>query len=358
MADDLDKSEKASPEKLREAAKKGQVSKSAELNAILGLVAFSCAAYAMYDEIGAKFLLFLGNLIVLSNQLIFEREVLLSLFQSTAFELIAMFILPVLAITIIAICASLLQTGFILSSHPIKPDFTRLNPVKGMKKLFSMKIIFELFKVALKLSVLGTLIYYGVTNGVPSLLKFYYMSFEQSVDALILIFFTVLVWLIVAFLPISFIDLMYTQFDFAKNMRMSKKDIKDEHKRREGDPQVKAKQKKEQKALLEKSTSLAQVKDADVIVLNPTHIAVALRYRPKEMRAPVILAMGAGSFAEKIRHLGLHYQIPQVRNKSLARSIFKNCKIGGGVDENLYKELAPIYQWLYTTNSSLTTENV
>ncbi|MFT4925232.1 MAG: flagellar biosynthetic protein FlhB [Phenylobacterium sp.] len=162
------------------------------------------------------------------------------------------------------------------------------------------------------------------------------------------LFFQLAIWLLCVLIPVALLDYAYTHWDFMQQMMMSTADVKDEHKKREGDPQIKSKQKQIQKELMKKAASLGRVKDADVIVTNPTHIAVALRYQHQNMPAPQVMAMGQGSTAEKIKHIARVHHIPIVHNKAVARRVFKGSVIDGYIPFDCYALVAGIFRQVMT----------
>jgi flagellar biosynthetic protein FlhB len=146
---------------------------------------------------------------------------------------------------------------------------------------------------------------------------------------------------------VAFADFLFTRREFLKKMRMSRRELRDEIKRRDGDPTVKSKQKQQIRELLKKTQALGRVQEADVVLTNPTHVAVALQYRPGKMLAPVVLAKGAGLLSRQIRVLAARHRVPVMRVPPLARALYRECEIDGPVPEGRYAELAPIYRELW-----------
>jgi flagellar biosynthetic protein FlhB len=236
--------------------------------------------------------------------------------------------------------------GMVFSLHPIKPDFKRLNPIDGIKNIFSKKILVELFKVVFKIILMmGVLIYFFM----KSLDRLLDLSFLSITDLLHRcgVYISIVVMAILAIMLLATIfDVWYSKSSFAKQMRMSSRDVKDEYKRREGNPEVKSKRRQIQQELFEKIKALQQVKNADVIVTNPTHYAIALRYRSKEMLAPTILSMGKGGIAKLIIRLAYKHRIPIIRQPVLARKIYKVGTIGNLIPPETQKDVVKVYQWV------------
>ncbi|GLR70003.1 EscU/YscU/HrcU family type III secretion system export apparatus switch protein [Agaribacter marinus] len=342
MADDSNKSEKATPHKLEEAKKKGQVAKSNEVSSLLIFIAFCGAMFMTGGQIWDGLQSQMRELLLQSGQIAITPLSLKGLFfdvSMVVFELFA----PLLAVIVLgAILFNIIQTGPIFSTHPITPDFTRLNPVQGFKKLFAIKTLFELLKALLKVGII-VLVWLNIGEyWLDKVMQSYGMTEKSFVVHWSNMSIVLALMIIGLILPHALIDFAFSKWDFGRQMRMSMQDIKDEHKKREGDPQIKQKQKQIQKELLKKAASLKSVKDADVIITNPEHIAVALSYKPTEMLAPKILSMGADKSAAVIRKIARHHNVPIFRNIPLARAIYKNSVIDGFIPEDCYQGVAEI----------------
>jgi flagellar biosynthetic protein FlhB len=347
MADDQNKSEKATPHKLREAKKKGQAAKSIEISSLGLLLVFWGAFIAFGASIASGLADVMRDLILSSSSISISTNSL----PIIGFDLakkIAVLMAPVLVMIIIAaFVVNIMQTGPILSSHPIKPDWNRLNPVQGFKKIISIKTLFDLFKAILKV---GSIYFAWVVFGADWLDKImisYGMPVDNFVHHWASLANSMMLLLIGLLIPLAVLDFAFARWDFAKKMRMSTQDIKDEFKKREGDPLVKQKQKQIQKELLKKAAALNNVKDADVIITNPEHIAVAIQYIPRKMLAPKVLALGEDSHAATIRSIARKYNVPIVRNIPLARKIYKNSVIEGFIPESSYNEVAKVLKPIF-----------
>ncbi|WP_233007988.1 EscU/YscU/HrcU family type III secretion system export apparatus switch protein [Rheinheimera faecalis] len=341
------KSEKPTSHKLREARKQGQVAKSQDLSFFFSLLVIVAVFFIFSEKMASDISVISRNLILLSGQIVFSPQVLISLFIDLSMKLIFIVLPIILVIAFFNIFFSVLQTGFVLSGHPLTPDFNRLNPAQGIKKIFSKKTLFEFFKSIVKLAIFGLVWYLTL----PSLLENAVGLFSSSPQAVPGYFlYTVgklLLWFAVSMIPVVLVDYAFTQWDFMKKMMMSKQDVKDEHKKREGSPDIKSKQKKIQKELLQKTAALSNVKRADVIVTNPTHISIAIEYDHKTMISPKVVAMGKGGLAFKIRTLARKHNVPVIRDKALAQKMYRECQLNGHVSPAFYAQLGPIYQWLY-----------
>ena len=337
-----ERTEPATPFKLEEARKQGQVAKSLELNSLVVLSLMLLATLA-FGGWGFKQTLWLGQRTMneIGRSELHPRY-LFGLYEWAADALVYILSPLVLLAMVGGIVAGLIQTGPVFSFKPLKPDFKRLNPVEGFKRVFSMRTVFEGFKVSLKLAVLGIVTYLVIRSLVPALTGLLqrppasYPAFLIEQGALLLFF------LLLAFVGIALIDVSFTRYDYLKKMRMSRRELREEHKRREGDPQVRAKRRELQRALRKKNASTSRVKDADVLITNPTHLAVALEYRRGEMVAPRVIAKGADQVALHMRELAFRHRVPVVENPPLARRLFRSVDLDQSIPEDTYPMVAGV----------------
>lgn len=211
-----------------------------------------------------------------------------------------------------------------------------------------MRTLFETAKSLIKLAILGTVAYYLVRDTIPGLIGLPSLEAKGYSRLLIGLIAAMLVKLVFTLLFIGLVDYGFTRWEFAKRMRMSKRDVKDESKNREGDPRIRARIRELRKEVLKRSKGLAKVPSADVLITNPTRLAVALRYRHGESAAPQVVAKGAGEMARRMRTLAASHHIPIVQNKMLARILFREVGEEGYVPEKLYPQIAKIMLWVYT----------
>lgn len=346
-ADDQDKTEQPTPYRLEEARRRGEVAKSPDAIGTGMLVVFA-AVIALTGTWIARSLAaaMQGTLLLAGNKPVPGSG--LSAWLGALWSPVWQSLSPLaLALVVAAIVANMAQTGPIFSSHPIKPDFNRMNPAQALKRLFSLRTLWELGKMVLKLGLLAALAYvvfrqlHGLTAGVAG-------ASPQRMPSLVLSAFirtSIYVLLILALL--SIVDLFMSRREYMRKMRMSRRDLRDEHKRRDGDPEVKSKQKRLIRDLLKKARSVPKTAEADFVLTNPTHYAVALQYRPASMRAPIVLAKGAGFMSHRIREVARRHGVPILRQPALTRALYRECELDAPVPESRYVELAPVYRWLF-----------
>ncbi|MCF2860212.1 EscU/YscU/HrcU family type III secretion system export apparatus switch protein [Pseudoalteromonas sp. SMS1] len=346
MSQEQDKSEKPTPYKLEEAKKKGQVNKSQELNLIFTGGAFVAASFMFGDVVLGKIADLFRHYFFIASGFSVNAENLVNLFNFGVWSALSVFLPLLLIVLLVGISITIMQTGFIFTSYPMKPDFKKINPVSGFKKIFSKKTLFELIKSILKLSMVGGIFYLFYDYIYADINKIGFGSEQEIKNAWFSIFAKVAGVFFLAVIPFVLLDVLFNKWDFMNKMKMSKREVKDEHKKKEGDPEVKQKQKQNQKELLMKSAALSQVKDSDVVINNPTHISIALKYDKEKMIAPQVVAMGKGEFAFKIRKQARKYSVPMIQNKKLARKLYKECQLNEAVPMSCFKDIAPVFRWL------------
>lgn len=347
QGEEQDKSEEATPYKLEQARKKGQVAKSMEINSIMSLLAFSVLMIALFSNISEQIVQSVRKYIIGASSIEVTNESVIYMFLDSSIEMITLFSPLIGALLIVGIGITIMQTKPVFSTEPLRPNFNKLNPVSGLKRIFSMKTLFEFVKTTLKMSAIAALFYLGFSMIIDQVLDIRYVQYQKQSQEWMKLATIVGFAMIVLLIPFALIDLIFSKKEFAKKMRMSKREVKEEVKRRDGDPEVRKKRKQVQNELLKKTSSISNVKDSDVILTNPTHYAVALKYRPHEMIAPLVVAKGSDLLADKIKRVALEHNIPIMRKPALARKIFKESKIDQPILEDNYSEVAPIFRWVF-----------
>ncbi len=342
---DNEKTEDPTPQRREDFRKRGQVAQSKEIGTVLMLFACMLAIWFL-----ARF--FLGQL-----HEVFTRSFSDYMVRSAreedwiaavkfAFFKSGLIVFPIAIIAWIAGAAStLLQIGFLNNEEALQIDFNRMNPVSGMQKIFSLRSLMEGFKAILKVTIVVTIVYMIFKSEVmmfPKLVGYDMPELMGYIGDLVL---KLAGGVGVFMLGLAVFDFGYQKWDLEQKMRMTKQEVKEEMKSREGDPLVRARIRKLQRELATRRM-MDDVKKADVIITNPTHIAVALIYSA-ELVAPKVLAKGAGEVAERIKALAKEHKIPIVENKPLARTIFKTIKIGQMIPRELYNAVAEVLSYVY-----------
>jgi flagellar biosynthetic protein FlhB len=340
-SDKSDKTEKPTQHKIDEARKKGQIPVSKEVHTFTLFLVLTFIFMAIFPYTFKVIALQLRFFFEFPHTISFEnmngREVLWKLFK----ELSLYFFIMILPLAMGAIMSGGSQTGFNVSLEHLKPKFDKISPAKGLKRLFSSKSIGELIKGIIKILLVGFAIYWVMIPSFKLIGVMTDYSMMQTLDALqTLILKIILVSTAILFL-IAASDYAYQRYQWYENLRMTKQEVKEEYRQQEGDPHVKAKQ-RDMRAQLGRARMASKVKDATVIITNPTHYAVALKYIHGEMEAPQVVAKGVDFSAEKIREIAIEYYIPIIQNPPLARSLYAEVEVDEFIPEAMYKVVAEI----------------
>ncbi len=345
-----EKTEKPTPKRLQKAREEGQVAKSQELNTAFTLL----ASFMMFYFIFGSFLESLGERMTLSLSL----EGIPEFTPNTAytvlmenFYFIARLVAPVmLASAVVGALISFLQAGPLFTPKVIRPQLKKINPIEGMKRLVSLKSIVELVKSLAKVAVIAILTYFQLRKAWPNLLILSHQGIEPALLFIGKLIFRVALNVLIFMVFLGVSDYIYQRWDFMKNLRMTKQEIKEERKEYEGDPQIKSKRRQKQ-LKMSLNRMIKAMEEADVVITNPTHIAVALKFDIDTMEAPLVLAKGEGFIAEKIREKARELEIEVVENKPLARAINESTEIGDEIPVELYQAVAEVLAFVYRSSN-------
>jgi len=337
-----DRNEPATPFKLEEARKHGQVAKSLEVNSLVTIATALALAYAWGERVAASELELSQGLFAVSPAAMLWPAPIVQLGAATFAAVLAIYWMPAAALLGAAVLSNVLQTGPVLTAHPLKADFKRLNPASNLKRLVSPKLLFETIKTFVKLALFAGVLYLAIDALLPQLISSMDRDAKTLGPFLLHSGRGVAFKLLLVLLLVALVDLLYVRWDFARNMRMSRRELKEEVKRREGDPLVKAKLRELRKEAARRAGSLQRVPEADVLITNPVHLAVALRYRREEMAAPTVIAKGAADHALRMREVARQHAIPIVEDRPLAQALFRGVKVDQGIPEELYGAVARI----------------
>lgn len=343
---ELDRNEAATPHKRAEARKRGQAAKSADVVSALVFAAAVAWLYASgFDALRAQFT-FDRALLARAAAAPAQPRELWDLVAAAIAQLLRA-VLPLAAVCMAAgVAGNLAQTGVLLSTHPLEPDWSRLHPMTGLKRLFSLRTLFDAARACLKLGALALVLGLALDAALPALARTSALPAAAQAAALVDAVARVGLQIALALALVAAIDLVWTRREFAKRLRMSRREIREEHKHREGDPRVRARLRSLGRELLERTRALARTRDADVLVTNPTHYAVALAYRHGEMAAPKLVAKGAGQMAWAMRKLAARHRIPVVQNRSLARALYAEAGLEQEIPSRHYAQVARLMVWL------------
>ncbi|MBI5198381.1 MAG: flagellar biosynthesis protein FlhB [Nitrospirae bacterium] len=347
MADgDFEKTEQATPRKRQEARERGQVARSREIPAVAvmaaaaGVLYFSLPAMASgVSDLTREIFLNMGTLRLDKDNL--------NPFVSRIVMKTAVLLLPVMtAVMVMAAASNIAQFGFLISGKAIEPKFSRINPWSGIKRIFSLHTLGELIKSVLKIVVVGTVAYWLIRQEFHRFPSLEVMAFPQILDYIVRLVFKLFLWTLAALFLLSGLDYAFQRWEHEKSLRMTREEIREEYKRTEGDPAIKARIRSLQREMAKKRM-MAAVPKADVVVTNPVHLAVAVSYVHGKMNAPKVVAKGAGFVAEKIKETAKRSGVAIVENKPLARMLYKTVGIGEEIPAKLYKAVAEVLAYVY-----------
>ena len=349
-----EKTEEATPKKLSDARKEGQAPRSQDLNTasmlivlILGIKIFGGF---IYDRIFETYSYYMNNMSdYATNEFTLARSE--NLFTFGLKEVIFT-ILPISLIgVLVAFVVGVKQVKWQITTKPLKPKFSKLNPIKGFKKIFSVNKLMELIKALVKLAVLFIVVYSYISDEWGLITNIYQLEVSAAVRLVIDTVLDIALRVAIVFLVIAFADWYYQKRKFKKDMRMTKQEVKDEYKNSEGNPEIKgAIRRKMQEA--SRRRMMQALPEADVVITNPTHLAVALKYDKDSAEAPVVIAKGADFVAEKIKEVAREHHIEIVENKPVARMLYHNVEIGDEIPPELYQMVAEILAYVYSINQA------
>ncbi len=344
MSRDPSKTEKATPKRINKARGEGNVAKSKEVSTAVTMLAGTIGLYwwASYlgKDLSALFRYFFTSAIL--NFQPSQAEVIY-LFRWLSGELAKM-ILPILLLIGFLVFLSLrLQVGKLWTTKVFEPKLNRFNPINGLKRmLFSVQTLIRMGKSLLQALFIGIAPWIVIKGELGHFLDLFYASPGGIASYLLSTGFQLVIYALVPMTILALVDWAYTRWDYAENLKMTKDEVKDEHKQMEGDPQIKSKQRQKMYQLMSRKRMIQDVARADVVITNPTHLAVALRYDTKEAPAPMVLAKGADFLAAKIREAAKEARVPIRENVPLARALYKQVEVGDVIPEDLYQAVAAI----------------
>lgn len=340
-----EKTEQATEHKLRDARKKGQISKSMDITAMAGIAVCLITVLVVAEDIGKKMMTATERIFLWAPEITPDANMWLlgQVFQDYLSTVMSVLVMAI----IVGVTFNLFQTKGNFSTYPLKPDIKKLNPIKGFKKLISVKSLFELFKSLLRLSAISAMAYYIFYEEIIYLPDMMSYSVPDILERVLWLLVKTIIFFFLIMIPFTIFDIFFQNWSFAKEMRMSKKEVKDEYKNQEGDPEIKYKRKQMQKEMREKLASLSNVSSADVVITNPTFVAIALKYNSDTMVAPKVISKGRGPIAKKIRDIAQQNNVMMRSNVPLARAIYKKVKINNEIPPEYYGQIADIYRWYF-----------
>lgn len=347
MAGSGAKTEKPTPKRMQEARERGQVAKSQDLNAAIGL----CTATLLMCSFGPYTFTTLTGMVRHTLSHLPRKSLSFPDFSSmyaSGMQSILLLLLPFfLGVTVMAILINLLQVKPLFSPKAIQPKFDKLNPLNGFKRIWSQRSVVEIVKALIKMAIVGGSATIIIFNHSQMLLGLGGVPMMAAWMGILKVIGEIALWSSVIFLVLGLVDWWYQYYSLQKQLRMSRQEIKDERKNAEGDPAIKGKMRQAGMQMVRKR-QLAAVPTADVVITNPTHFSVAIKYDPDLAPAPRVIAKGQDHFALKIRELAKEHDVPVIENKPVARALYASVEVDHMIPPELFVAVAEILAFVFS----------
>ena len=341
-----ERTEEPSAKRRQESRDKGEVARSRELNTLLLLLASGGGLLFLGGDLIADLMEIMRSNFVIDRTTIFNANAMPVLFldalESALYAVLPLFLL----LTITAILAPLSLGGWAFSLNPLKPEWKKIDPIKGMKRVFSLKGLMELVKALFKFLIVGSMVLWLLQTKIDGFLELGNVPLKEGVswlgNELVWVFLLLSSTLIV----IVIADAPFQLWDHSRKQKMTRQEVRDEHKETEGSPEMKGKVRQTQREISQRRM-MQEVPKADVVVTNPTHYAVALRYDQEKMGAPIVVALGADEVAGHIRRIAVANDVPLLSAPPLARALYHNCKLDAEIPAGLFLAVAQVLAYVY-----------
>lgn len=343
----MDRTEKPTPKKLADARKKGQIAQSREIPSALilltSLAVFFFGGHAMAKKLADLMQVSFRNL----GGGWIENAGSVSQMMGWLFDQTMSLLMPMMiALLVTGIVANVAQFGFNLKEDLMAPDFKKLNPISGVKRLISLKSFVELMKSIFKISFVGLIAYLMLRKELITIPALIHMEVIDTAAYMGEVAFKIAFFVCLGLMVLATADFAYQRWQHQKDLMMTKQEVKEERKQSDGDPQVKSRIRSMQMEMAQRRMMEA-IPTADVVITNPTHFAIAIKFDPEEMTAPQVVAKGADYIALRIREIATENDVPLVENKPLARTLYRSTEIGDFIPEELYRAVAEVLAYVY-----------
>ena len=341
-----ERTEEPSPKRRQEAREKGNVAKSTEINSVLvllmGLLTLRVLGPWIYEQI-------VGTTIKsfqMISQSTLNQTSLISYFRESVITFLKLSLPVSLLILFVGISANVIQIGFLLTIQPIMPNLEKINPLSGLKRMFSLRSIVEAVKSILKMTIIGIVAYLTIKGEFSNMLTLCNASVGAIWLFILDVGYTIVFRIALVLIVLAIFDFIYQRFEHEKKLKMTHQEVKEERKQMEGDPQVKARIRSLQREMARRRM-MEEVPKATVVVTNPTTLAIAIRYESSEMETPRVIAKGKYHIAEKIKEIAKKENIPVVEDKPLARAMFDQVEPGDEIPIEFFNAVAEILSYVY-----------
>jgi len=349
MADqdsDLEKTESPSQRKLDKAREEGQVARSRELSTFLVMMAGGAGLWVMGSHFAQALVAMLREGLTLDRQLAFNPEQMLPHLRDMSIDILVLFSPFLLLVLVVAAFSPLLMNGWLFSTKALAPKFSKLDPIAGVARMFSMNSLVELLKAIGKTVIVGTIGAWVVWHNRESVLLLIGEPVTRSIPHLGGLIWWSFAAIMMGMLIIVAIDVPFQLWEHNKKLKMTKEEVRQESKETEGDPQVKGRIRSMQREIARRRM-MSAIPTADVVVTNPTHYSVALKYSENKMRAPIVVAKGSHLLAARIKEIATEHHVPILEAPPLARALHKHTDIGEPIPEALFNAVAEVLAYVY-----------
>ncbi|MGE3910312.1 MAG: flagellar biosynthesis protein FlhB [Chloroflexota bacterium] len=342
-----ERTEAATPRKLQHLRDEGKVSKSVEVASATGILAGAVTVYGFGNMAWEHLRVLVTDGLSNIGRGDLDDIALMNLALGAGLAFFTVMAPLLIAMPIVGIIANVGQSGLMLSTKSITPDLSRLDPMAGAKRLFSLRILVELVKTTVKVGIVGWLLYRAYRDSLPVFLSLAGADLATSLGLFVSTVYSTVMTVGGAFLVLAVLDYGYQRWEFLRGARMTKQEMKEEYKQSEGSPEIKNAIRRRQRRIA-MSRMMQNVPTADVVVTNPTHFAVALRYRGDEMTAPKVIAKGQDLIAQRIKQIARENNVPVVENKPLARALFAAVEVDQEISYDLFEGVAQVLAYIYS----------
>lgn len=354
FADSGEKTEKPTPKKRRKAREEGQVLQSKEMTSAIVLLSIfltlKIAGSFMYEQLYLNFKIAYTDLAQVPD--LYTLQGIRKMFIETVLQFLKI-VAPVFAIAFLAsLATSYAQVGFLFTTKTLAFKFNRINPINGFKRLFSLRSVMELVKSILKIAIVSFIAYSYFSHEAVNMLKTMDMDIISIAVYICSTALNIAVRMCIALLVLGVLDYGYQWWEYEKNLKMTKQEVKQEYKETEGNPEIKGKIKQKQRQIALRRM-LQDVPKADVVITNPTHFAVAIKYDPKVADAPLVIAKGQDYMALRIKEIAKENKVEIVENKQLARTLYSTVDIGEKIPPELFQAVAEVLAFVYSLKNKV-----
>jgi flagellar biosynthetic protein FlhB len=343
---DQEKTEDPTPTRREKARKEGQIPRSKELTSLLMLVAGWALLWTVGHHMARDLGLLLQDGLNFDHNIINDQKAMMRQFGRLILEAVSALVPLMMGLVLVAIGSPMLLGGLHFSGKSFKPNFKRMNPLPGIKRMFSKQFVSEMLKSVLKVTLVTVTCGLFLWGNWAKMMRLLHETPLTAINDALALISQCMLLITLSLIPMVAYDVFYQIFSNLKKLRMTRQEIRDEFKQQEGDPHIKGRIRQQQRAAAQRRM-MNDVPQADVIVNNPTHYSVALRYEEGTMSAPKVVAKGAGAIALRIRELGNEHRIPMLEAPPLARALYRHSEIGQPIPTALYSAVAEVLAWVY-----------